>query len=68
MHYQILSTQSITADDPAVQIALPVVLPNNARIAYTFAPEAQATERWAIPSPDDTGVEPEPDWWLAVLI
>jgi hypothetical protein len=38
MHYQILSTQSITADDPAVQIALPVGLPNNARIAYTFAP------------------------------
>ena len=30
--------------------------------------EAQATERWAIPSPDDTGVEPEPDWWPAVLI
>ena len=38
MHYQILSTQSITADNPAVQIALPVNLPNNARIAYTFAP------------------------------
>lgn len=38
------------------------------------APDAQATERWAIPqqiadgrwvfpSPDDTGVEPSPDWW-----
>ena len=38
------------------------------------APEAQATERWAIPqqitdgrwvfpSPDDTGVEAEPGWW-----
>lgn len=38
------------------------------------APEAQATERWAIPqqitdgrwvfpSSDDEGVEAEPDWW-----
>jgi hypothetical protein len=38
------------------------------------APDAQATERWAIPqqiadgrwvfvSPDDTGVEASPDWW-----
>ena len=38
MHYQILSTQSITADNPAVQIALPVGLSDSARIAYTFAP------------------------------
>ena len=38
MHYQILSTQSITADNPAVQIALPVGLSDRARIAYTFAP------------------------------
>jgi hypothetical protein len=38
MHYKILSTQTITADDPAALIQYPQGLSESTLIAYTFGP------------------------------
>jgi len=38
MHYKILSTQTITADDPAALIQYPQDLDDRSLIAYTFGP------------------------------
>ena len=75
MKYRIFDTEAeanaaesqIAADIGCIKIGV------NAKTGLP-APEAQTTERWAIPqqiadgrwvfpSPDDTGVEADADWW-----
>ena len=80
MKYRIFDTEAeaiaaeaqVAADIGCVKVGV------NAKTGLP-APEAQATERWAIlqqivdgrwvfPSPDDTGVEAEPGWWPEVEV
>ena len=78
MKYRVFDTaaEAIAAE---AQVAAAIGCPKVGVNAKTGLPalQAQVTERWAIPqqivdgrwvipSPDDTGVEPEPDWWPAV--
>ena len=79
MKYRIFNTEAeaiaaeaqVAADIGCIKVGV------NAKTGQP-APDAQVTERWAIPqqitdgrwafpSPDDTGVEPEPDWWQEEL-
>lgn len=75
MKYRIFDTEaeSIAAEAQVAASIGCVKIGINAKTGLP-APEAQATERWAIPqqiadgrwvfpSPDDTGIEPLPDWW-----
>jgi len=75
MKYRVFNTEAEAVADEA-QIAHDIgciKVGVNAKTGLP-APDAQATERWAIPqqindgrwvfpSPDDTGVEPEDDWF-----
>ena len=75
MKYRVFNTEAEAAAAEA-QVALDIgciKIGVNAKTGLP-APDAQATERWAIPqqivdgrwvfpSPDDTGVEASPDWW-----
>ena len=78
MKYRIFNTEAeaITAEAQVAQAIGCIKIGVNAKTGLP-APEAQATERWAIPqqitdgrwvfsSPDDTGVESEPGWWPEV--
>ena len=75
MKYRIFDTEAeaITAEAQVAQAIGCIKIGVNAKTGLP-APDAQATERWAIlqqitdgrwvfPSLDDTGVEAEPGWW-----
>ena len=78
MKYRIFTTEAeaITAEAQVAQAIGCIKIGVNAKTGLP-APDAQATERWAIPqqivdgrwvfpSPDDTGEEPGADWWPTV--
>lgn len=73
MKYRVFQTEAEAIADEA-QVAAAIGCSKVGVNAKTGLPalQAQVTERWAIPqqipSLDDTGVEPEPDWWPAVPI
>lgn len=75
MKYRVFDTEAeaITAEAQVAADIGCIKVGVNAKTGQP-APEAQVTERWAIPqqitdgrwvfpSPDDTGVESEPGWW-----
>lgn len=75
MKYRVFNTEAeALADEAAISQAMGCAIVGvNAKTGLP-APDAQATERWAIPqqivdgrwvfpSPDDTGIEASPDWW-----
>ena len=75
MKYRIFNTEAeaIAAEAQVAADIGCIKIGTNAKTGL-LAPEAQATERWAIPqqitdgrwvfvSPDDEGVEPGPDWF-----
>jgi hypothetical protein len=75
MKYRIFDTEAeaIAAEEQIAHDIGCVKVGVNAKTGQP-EPDKQATERWAIPqqiqdgrwvfpSPDDTGVEADPDWW-----
>ena len=75
MKYWIYDTEAdAVAAENAVSVSIGCIIIGVNAATGLLAPEAQATERWAIPqqivdgrwvfpSPDGTGVDPSPDWW-----
>jgi hypothetical protein len=55
-------SESMGFATPGISAATGEVVPDVLTVRWAV-PQQIADGRWVFPSPDDTGVEPQADWW-----